>query len=106
ILLNYCWREISRRTMLALIGALFLIFIVFGLYREFNNRLAAQGGFNPDALQAVLGNQLVPGIADWFYGLNVEGFGGLAGILTQEDYDGGLDHDYGLSTLRVVLQFV
>ena len=43
---------------------------------------------------------------DWFYTFNVEGFAGLACLLTYEMNQGGITNDFGLSNISVLFQFI
>jgi hypothetical protein len=104
VLLNYCWREVSRRGLLGLVLVMFLIFIVFGLYRDYT---AYFNGVKWVTLQKFFmthmrGNDSL----EWFYRVNVEGFAGLAGILTFAADNGGIAHDFGLSNLGVITKFI
>src|SRR6185437_9688970 len=102
IIWNYCVREITRRTLGLLTVAMFLVFIVFGLYRHFTSlpgSVVAIG--NLMAFASTAGSPI-----DWFYRLNIEGFAGLGGILTYQRAHGGLTHDFGLSSTAFVFQFV
>ncbi len=79
---------------------LFLIVFVFGLYRDyttFYKRVewtAAREFLTTRVWQS--------STLDWFYRVNVEGFAGLAGILTFATDHGGVAHDFGLSDLAVI----
>ncbi|HMA34738.1 MAG TPA: hypothetical protein VKY74_09705 [Chloroflexia bacterium] len=106
LLLNYCWREVSRRALVGLIFVLFLVFIVFGLYRDFGNTHTVNGALDVAAVQEFFSTRTVDDTASWFYSSNVEGFTGVAGILTYELNNGGLTHDLGLSTFDVIVQLL
>jgi hypothetical protein len=97
---NYCRRELSRRILLGTLAAVFAVLIVFGLYRD--ELAKQQSGY------AVAGDYVerrLDAVTNWFYRANIEGFAGFAGVLTVEDRT-GLVHDFGVSELRVVTQFV
>ncbi|MEB3217222.1 MAG: hypothetical protein VKN72_13465 [Nostocales cyanobacterium 94392] len=106
LLFNYCYKQISRRWMLGGAFVLILIFVVFGFYRDnaslnvglsFSERLELLSDrFNDDDESPL----------DWIYRTNVEGFVGLAGILTYESAEGGIIHDFGLSNLLLFMQLL
>ena len=104
LLLNYCWREAPRRSLLGLALGLVFIFIVYGLYRESAWRY---GGVDLQKLSQLL---VAPPendtVLDWFYRANVEGFAGLAGLLTYESVNGPIAHDFGLSNLSIITQLL
>jgi len=105
ILVNYCGREFSRRSLLMAPLFVFTIFIVFGLYREFSSR----GGFVAAELDSSFFVDYldISMVIEWFYALNVEGFAGLAGLLTHEEYTArGIDHDFGISNFVFITQFI
>jgi hypothetical protein len=97
---NYCRRELSRLVLFGALAAVFSVLIVFGLYRD---ELAKQqsGYANPEDYV----ERRLDSITNWFYRANIEGFAGFAGLLSVEDRD-GLTHDFGVSELRVLTQFV
>lgn len=104
VLVHYCRREVSRRSLLGLALALILILFVFGLYRDYTSRYE-------QVEVSELGHFLMTRTGEdspvaWFYRKNVEGFTGLAGILTYEADQGGIVHDLGLSNLRVITRFI
>jgi hypothetical protein len=87
-----------------LVGAslvVFAVLIVFGLYRDEAARQAA-----PDPSLGERVELRTGAVANWFYRSNVEGFVGLAGLLSYEDAAGRISHDLGASELRVLTQFV
>ena len=107
LLRNYCWREVPRRVWVGIIFVLVIIVFVFGTYRDFTGQLDKLDRIDPEALQEFMvsrGNISV--LVDWFYQTNVEGFSGLAGLLTYEEEQNGIAHDYGLSNLAVIPQFI
>ncbi len=104
VVINYSRYEISRRTLLSVPLLIFLIFIVFGLYRDFASRTG--GAIEFDAFFDFIAQTNGDVLLDWFYGKNVESFTGLAGILTYEASAGSLEHDYGLSNLSFLAQFI
>ena len=105
ILINYCRYEIPRRALLLVPISIFVVFIVFGLYREFATHAGGEitfallSGFYTNYFDIEL-------LLNWFYSANVEAFAGLAGILTYNDNVGGLYHDLGLSNLSFITQFI
>jgi hypothetical protein len=102
IVTNYCRRALSRWAIGALTLSMLTIFIVFGLYRHYTSIPGAKLADAPKALETLAGSPIA-----WFYRLNIEGFTGLAGILTFQVRQGGsLEHDYGASTLRFISQLV
>ena len=104
-LTNYCRYEIPRRLLLLVPTLIFIVFIVFGLYREFASH--AEGVVSKDLLFEFAINYFDLGVLlDWFYAANVEGFAGLAGILTYDENIGGIFHDFGLSNLSFIFQFI
>lgn len=104
VLLNYCWREVSRRGLLCVAFVTFLIVIVFGLYRDYT---AFYGRVEWDMLRKFyMSRAWESSVLDWFYRLNVEAFAGLAGILTFTADNGGIAHDFGLSNLGVITKFI
>jgi hypothetical protein len=105
LIFNYCKQEISRRWIL--IGGFILIMILlgFGLYRD--NSTANIGLSFLEKVDLLLErfNQNETPI-EWFYRSNVEGFVGLAGILTYESQYYGIVHDFGLSNLILLTQLI
>jgi len=104
LLFNYCRREIQRKTLLESSLIFFLIFFVFGIYRHY---MSQYGMIQQDLfLGFIVDIFSVKNLFDWFYRFNVEGFAGLAGLLTYETNQGGIDHDFGLSNISVLFQFI
>ena len=104
VLLNYCWREVSRRGLLGLTFVMFLIFIVFGLYRDYTSYF---DGVEWATLQKFFVTHMRENDSlEWFYRVNVEGFAGLAGILTFAANNGGIAHDFGLSNFGVITKLI
>lgn len=105
-LVNYCRYQISRSLLLIVPSLMFLVFIIFGLYREFATH--AEGIFNQELLTDFFISYAedLETTLDWFYAANVEGFAGLAGILTFEGNVGGINHDFGLSNFSFITQFI
>ncbi len=58
------------------------------------------------AFQSFIGRFGVDDALNWFYRANVEGFTGVAGMLTYAADNHGLAHDGGLSMLSIVTQFI
>jgi hypothetical protein len=106
ILHNYCRQEISRKILILIPGLAVIIFIVFGLYREYASRFLGEG-ISQDLLFDFLSNYKdISIVLDWFYGMNVEGFAGLAGVLTYDATVGGIVHDFGLSNIIFLTHFI
>jgi len=103
ILWNYRVRETRRRSFAVLGFAMFVIFFVFGLYRHFTSLPNSLVTFDAAIAFLTLSDESP---IDWFYRLNIEGFTGLAGILDYAQTHGGIAHDFGLSSLGFLLQFV
>lgn len=105
IIVNYCRHEISRKVLLLVPTFAVIIFIVFGLYREFASRQS--GVIAQDELIAfVIDYADFTMVFDWFYAMNVEGFAGLAGVLTYDKAIGGISFDFGLSNISFITQFI
>ncbi len=104
LLYNYCRREIRRKTYVEAGIILFSIFFFFGIYRHY----IPQYEMIQQELSAGFIIELfsVKNLIEWFYGLNVEGFAGFAGLLTYEAYQGGIDYDFGLSSFSALFQFL
>ena len=105
ILFNYCRYEISRAAWLLIVFFFFLIFIAFGLWREFASQQIGSQDLSNFFLFIVYYFDFKE-ILDWFYAANVESFSGLAGILTYDQSVGGIEHDFGISNLQFILQFI
>ncbi|MFK0731739.1 MAG: O-antigen polymerase [Gloeotrichia echinulata HAB0833] len=105
LLFNYCYKQIPRRWILGGSLILIFIFIVYGLYRDNG---ATNTGLNWHEKLDDLFNRFNQDESpvDWFYRTNVEGFVGLAGILTYDSQVGGIDHDFGLSNLTLFTQLI
>lgn len=102
LLFNYCNKQISRRWMLGGVFVLILIFVVFGFYRD-NASLSVGLSFS-ERLELLLdrfNDDESP--LDWIYRTNLECFVGLAGILTYENAQGGIVHDFGFSNLLLFM---
>ncbi|MBD2698237.1 hypothetical protein H6G44_15690 [Aphanizomenon flos-aquae FACHB-1287] len=105
LLFNYCHKQVSRRWMLGGILILIFIFIVYGLYRDNGaTNIGLDWHEKLDDLFNRFSQDENP--VNWFYRTNVEGFVGLAGILTYEGQVGGIDHDFGLSNLTLFTQLI
>lgn len=106
ILQNYFHREVSRKALLLAPVIAYLILIVYGLYREFLSRLGGES-FSEEQLYYFISDFTdFKIILDWFYGMNVEGFVGLAGVITYDEVGAGISHDFGLSNLAFLTQFI
>jgi len=104
LLYNYCRKEINRRSLLYGAIVLFIIFFVFGMYRHYIPQYEdiqhdMSAGFVADLFS-------IENLVDWFYGINVEGFASLAGLLSYESNQGGINYDFGLSNLSALFQFI
>lgn len=101
LMFNYCHQDIPRKWLLLFLLGLITIFMIYGIYRDYGNitsgQIVIQEG--QDFLEARLGDK---GVIDWFYRFSVEGFAGVARILTYEMNQGYLNHDFGLSNLVVI----
>lgn len=104
LVFNYCRREIPRRAFIGLAFLMILIFVVFGLYREYTARYD-EVRLEP-VVEFLTSYADLRGVVDWFYGFNIEGFTGFAGILTYEDSLGAIKYDLGVSELSIVTKFV
>ena len=105
LIFNYCWKQIPRRWIISSSFIFIFIFIIYGLYRD--NSVTNYGLDLFERLKGV-SNRFDVGesAVDWFYRTNVEGFVGLAGILTYENQVGGINHDFGLSNLTIFVQLI
>lgn len=103
VVYNYRCREISRRSLVGLAASMAIIFLGFGLYRQYSTFRRRVPGVPLATFAAQMG---VQGAANWFYLYNVEGFAGVAGILSDENVYGPTRYDYGLSLLQTAFQFL
>jgi hypothetical protein len=105
LIFNYCRQQIPRKFIFAAIFIAIAIFIFFGLYRD---NASANVGLNFSERIDILYNRFYQGETplEWFYRGNVEGFVGLAGILTYEIQMGGITHDFGLSNIVLLTQLI
>jgi hypothetical protein len=101
VIANYCWHELPRKVLLGASFVIFTVLILFGLYRDEAARRAAVDPSQGEQVELRIG-----AITNWFYRSNIEGFVGLAGLLSYEDAFGAVTHDLGASELRVITQFV
>jgi hypothetical protein len=102
---NYAVREVPRKIMLYAALALVLIFIGYGLYRD-NAALNTDLNLAERVVLIIDRFSSDENPVNWFYRTNVEGFAGLAGLLTYEEQIGGISHDFGLSNLTLITQLV
>ncbi|MFZ5494499.1 MAG: hypothetical protein ACOZE5_04065 [Verrucomicrobiota bacterium] len=104
VAINYCRKEVSRKTIMALTFPALAIFILFGIYRHIAHRI------DVDAVDSVAHEVAADSrdfaVVDWFYGLNVEAFTGVAGVIDYEQKQGGLAHDYGISELAILTNYI
>jgi len=105
LIYNYAVREVPRKIMAYAAFALVFIFIGYGLYRD-------NAALNPDltaserifaAIERMTSDE---NPINWFYRTNVEGFAGLAGLLTHIEENGPITHDLGLSNLTLFTQLI
>jgi hypothetical protein len=101
VIANYGYRELSRRLLFGAFAAVFAVLIVFGLYRDVLAKQQSGYAAPDDYVEPRIG-----AVTNWFYRSNIEGFVGLAGLLTFEDRKGPIAHDLGVSELRVLTQFL
>lgn len=101
---NYCRYEIKRRYLILTTVVLIAIFFGYGLYREYLNFYTTINTANIVEFFSI--RLSGSDILGWFYAKNVEGFAGLAGILTYEQKNNGLNHDFGISTLSFFTQLL
>jgi hypothetical protein len=106
VIWNYRRAELSRRWLAPLAATGALMLVGFGLYRDLVSYFPAGTPLDSLTIQRFSAERTAGGLADWFYGLNVEGFAGFAGIVTYTLLNGTIAHDYGLSTLRFVTQLL
>jgi hypothetical protein len=105
ILFNYRYHAILRRTWVWIAVGFLGIFILFGLYRDYG--WSVEGKISKGGIQDYYNSYTVSNTPlDWFYGKNVEGFSGLAGLVTYEHDQGGIIYDWGLSSLRIFTQLL
>jgi hypothetical protein len=104
MIFHYRRKEASTGVIVGLGAALMAIFVVFGLYREAAYARIYTPGFS--TTEFIESNFTSGEAFNWFYAKNVEGFVGLAGIITYESDKGSLDHDYGVSNLLLLGQLL
>jgi len=105
IFINYCKHEISLRALLFVPVIAIILFIGFGLYREFASRESGVITLN-EFITFIVAFVDVSMVINWFYAMNVEGFAGLAGVLTYAQSIGGLPFDFGVSNISFITQFI
>lgn len=105
LIYNYAVREVPRKVMAYAAFTLIFIFIGYGLYRD-------NATLNPDlsaserifaAIERMTSDE---NPINWFYRTNVEGFAGLAGLLTYIEQNGPITHDFGISNLTLFTQLI
>jgi hypothetical protein len=94
----YCNRIKLSKLVFAAIPV-FLIVFVYGFYRDFNNFYTEYTWSN--FLEFYDKNSFF----ESFYRLQVEGFSGLAGIISY-DLTNSISYDFGLSNLKVIIQLL
>ena len=104
IVVNYCWKELSRRSLLLMVVPAVSIFLVFGLYRDYAFRFGTVGG--KAAAQEFLSRPEEWNVSEWFYRTNVEGFTGVAGALTYQADGHEFDYDFGVSELEAFTKLI
>lgn len=97
LLLKYCRRVALRRGLAILVVTIVAILFVYGLFREYSGL-----GVDLETFQARLGGLSNRAVLDWFYALNVEGFVGIAGLLSAKASGERIGYDFGLSNLRLI----
>lgn len=103
---NYRRKELSPARLLPLAAGVVLILIVFGVYRDMVSYFPAGTPLDALTIETFLTQRAATGLTGWFYAWNVEGFTGLAGILTFTLHNGSLAHDFGLSILSFPLHLI
>lgn len=101
---HYRIKSIEVRKILLLGIPLFLIFIVFGIYRDFSYRFDTVG-LN-EALSQYANVKDEFSIVDWFFSANVEAFSGTAGIIHYSINNSNFNLDYGLSEFSNLLNLI
>ncbi len=94
----YCNRIKISKLAIAVIPVFFIVF-VYGFYRDFNNFYTEYTWSN--FVEFYDKNSFF----ESFYRLQVEGFSGLAGIISY-DLTNGINYDFGLSNLKVIVQLL
>ncbi len=94
----YCNRIKISKLVFAVVPV-FLIVFVYGFYRDFNNFYTEYTWNN--FVEFYDKNSFF----ESFYRLQVEGFSGLAGIISY-DLSNGINYDFGLSNLKVIVQLL
>lgn len=101
--IHYCIKPLKARWLVVLGLVMVIIFMVFGLYREFTARFDQVS--LPQIVQFFQTRTGDENPVEWFYRLNIEGFVGVAAA-AQRDMQAGIQYDYGVSNLQVILQLV
>lgn len=101
---NYCRRELPRRLILGGVAVFLFVAIVFGMYRHFTSISDVIG--SSELQEYIIKYSDSDNPINWFYSTSVEGFCGLAGILTYEDDVHGIFHDFGISNLNFWLKLI
>ncbi len=101
---NYCRRELSRRVILGGVAVFLFVAIVFGMYRHFTSVSDLIG--LSELQEYIIKYSDSDNPINWFYTTSVEGFCGLAGILTYEVDVNGIFHDFGISNLNFWLKLI
>jgi hypothetical protein len=106
VIWNYRRTELPRGWLLGLAAGGAAILVGFGLFRDLIAIFPSGTPLDGLTVAQFRTQRTSEGLGDWFFGLNVEGFTGLAGILTFTQLNGGLGHDFGLSSLRFATQLL
>lgn len=101
---NYCRRELPRKLILSGVAVFLFVAIGFGMYRHFTSISKEVSSRELQAYVTKYSETDNP--INWFYSTSVEGFCGLAGILTYAKGDYGISHDFGFSNLGFWLKLI
>jgi hypothetical protein len=106
IIANYCVAELRRVLLAGGAGLAGLVLVGYGLFRDFESYPGTANPFDVIGFMRFYAARSAEGPLTWFYSFNVEGFAGLAGILTREMRGGGVQHDFGASTASIFTQLI
>ncbi len=96
---HYYCKPIKLAKLVIAVIPVFLIIFVYGFYRDFNNFYTEYTWSN--FVEFYDKNSFF----ESFYRLQVEGFSGLAGIISY-DFTNHINYDFGLSNLKVIVQLL